>query len=343
MKSDFGTTTKKESAALYSLKNQNGMEIAISNYGAILVKVLIPDREGKLIDVVLGYDDVQGYESGTLYFGATVGRVANRIGGGTFELKGKTYRLTQNDNQNTLHGGIDYYDKRMWEVEEADETHVSLKLNSPDGDQGFPGAVAIHVTYTLTEENEVKLHYHAVPKEDTLLNLTNHSYFNLSGHASGTILEQEVMICADAFTRADAESIPTGELVSVEGTPMDFRSSKPIGREIEADYEALVLGHGYDHNWALNGSGYRQVAAMYSKQTGIEMKVYTDLPGMQFYTGNFIEREKGKAGAVYEKRQGTCFETQYFPDAVHKEQFEGPVVRAKEVYDSITTYQFSWK
>lgn len=343
MRSDFGTTTKKESAALYTLRNQKGMEIAVSDYGALLVKVLVPDREGKPVDVVLGYDDVQGYENGTLYFGATVGRVANRIGGGGFELNGKSYSLTQNDNQNTLHGGTDYYDKRMWKVEEADETHVSLMLYSPEGDQGFPGAVDIHVTYTLTDENEVKIHYHAVPAKDTLLNLTNHSYFNLSGHASGTVLDQEVMICADGFTRADAESIPTGEVVSVDGTPMDFRWRKPIGREIGADYEALVQGQGYDHNWVLNRSGYRQAAAMYSEQTGIEMKVYTDLPGMQFYTGNFIERENGKAGAVYVRRQGACFETQYFPDAVHKEHFEGPVVRAGEVYDTVTTYQFSWK
>ncbi len=343
MKSNFGFTTKGEQASLYTLKNQSGMEIAVSDYGAVLVKVLVPDKEGKKVDVVLGYDDVKGYEAGTLYFGATVGRVANRIGGGAFELNGKTYALTQNDNKNTLHGGTDYYDKRMWRVEEADESHVSLVLRSPDGDQGFPADVDIHVTYTLTEENEVKLHYYAAPKGDTLLNLTNHSYFNLSGHGSGTILEQEVVICADAYTRADKESIPTGELVSVEGTPMDFRKRKPIGREIDADYEALVFGQGYDHNWVIDGRGSRQAAAMYSEKTGIEMKVYTDLPGMQFYTGNFIERETGKEGAVYGKRQAACFETQYFPDAVHKEEFEGPVVREGETYDTVTTYQFSWK
>ncbi len=343
MKSDFGTTAKGENAALYTLKNRNGMEIAVSDYGAILVKVMVPDREGNLIDVVLGYDDVKGYEKGTLYFGATVGRVANRIGGGAFELNGETYTLTQNDNRNTLHGGTDYYDKRMWKVKEADDRHVSLALHSPDGDQGFPGAVDIKVVYMLTDDNEVKIQYHAVPEADTLLNLTNHSYFNLSGHGSGNILEQEVMICGDAYARADAESIPSGELVYVEGTPMDFRSRKPIGREIGAAYEALELGQGYDHNWALNGSGYRQAAAMWSEQTGIEMKVYTDLPGMQFYTGNFIVSESGKEGAVYGKRQAACFESQYFPDAVHKEQFEGPVVRAGESYDTVTVYQFSWK
>ena len=343
MRSDFGTTAKGERAALYTMKNQNGMEIAVTDYGAILVKVLVPDKDGKLKDVVLGYDDVRGYECGTLYFGATVGRVANRIGGGEFELNGKTYTLTKNDNQNTLHGGTDYYDKRMWKVEEADDSHISLGLHSSDGDQGFPGEVDIHVTYTLTRDNEVKIHYYAVPGKDTLLNLTNHSYFNLSGHDSGPVLDQEVMICADAFTRADEESVPTGELVPVEGTPMDFRMAKPIGREIQADYVALDFGQGYDHNWVIGGKGYRQAASMYSGQSGIEMKVFTDLPGMQFYTGNFIERENGKGGVIYRRRQGACFETQYFPDAVHKEQFEGPVIKAQEAYDTTTVYQFQLK
>ncbi len=343
MRSDFGTTAKGERAALYTMKNQNGMEIAVTDYGAILVKVLVPDKDGKLKDVVLGYDDVRGYECGTLYFGATVGRVANRIGGGEFELNGKTYTLTKNDNQNTLHVGTDYYDKRMWKVEEADDSHISLGLHSSDGDQGFPGEVDIHVTYTLTRDNEVKIHYYAVPGKDTLLNLTNHSYFNLSGHDSGPVLDQEVMICADAFTRADEESVPTGELVPVEGTPMDFRMAKPIGREIQADYEALDFGQGYDHNWVIGGKGYRQAASMYSGQSGIEMKVFTDLPGMQFYTGNFIERENGKGGVIYRRRQGACFETQYFPDAVHKEQFEGPVIKAQEAYDTTTVYQFQLK
>ncbi len=340
MRSDFGTTSKGEKAALYTLKNSNGMEAAVSDYGAVLVKVLVPDREGKLRDVVLGYDDVSGYEAGTLYFGETVGRVANRISGGSFELNGRTYGLTQNDGSNTLHGGRDYYGKRMWTAEEADDSHVTFMLRSTDGDQGFPGASDIRVTYTLTQENEVKIHYHAVPEADTLLNLTNHSYFNLSGHASGLALDQEVMINADAYTEADAQSIPTGNVIPVEGTPMDFRKAKTVGQEIESDYEALIFGQGYDHNWVLNGSGYRQAASMYSKKTGIEMKVYTDLPGMQFYTGNFIVEEAGKEGAVYKKRQAVCFESQYFPDAVHKERFAGPVVRAGEVYDTTTVYQF---
>ncbi len=340
MVSSFGVTSKGVETSLYTLKNQNGMVAAVSDFGATLVQIQVPDKDGKVQDVVLGYDDVKGYEAGTLYFGATVGRVANRIGKASFELNGKTYQLTQNDNQNSLHGGRDYYNYRMWETEEVDDNHVTFLLHSEDGDQGYPGNVDIRVTYTLTEENEVKIHYVAVPEEDTLLNLTNHSYFNLSGNGSGTVLDQEVMICADAYTRADAESIPTGEIVPVEGTPMDFRQMKPIGKEIEADYEALHLGGGYDHNWVLNGIGTRKVAAMHSEATGITMEVYTDLPGMQLYTGNFIVRETGKNGAIYEKRHAACFETQYFPDAVHKDHFQGPVVRAGETYDTTTTYKF---
>lgn len=337
---EFGKTSKGEQAKLYTIKNENGMEIAVSDYGAALVNVFVPDREGKIKDVVLGYDSAEAYEAGDVYFGATVGRVANRIGGASFELDGKVYGLTANDNGNSLHGGRDYYNKRMWKTADVTDESVTFNLHSPDGDQGYPGNTDISVTYELTAANEVKIHYHAAPKADTLINLTNHSYFNLSGHDGGTVLEQEAYIAADAFTRADAESIPTGEIVPVEGTPMDFREYKAIGKEIEADYEALILGKGYDHNWALNGTGMRTVAGMRSKETGIVMEVATDLPGMQFYTGNFLICEQGKGGAEYKKRHGACFETQYFPDAVHKENFDGPVVKAGEEYDTTTVYSF---
>lgn len=340
MVSEFGKTSKGESTRLYSMKNKNGMEIAVTDYGAALVKVIVPDKDNKLQDVALGYDSAEGYEKGDVYFGASVGRVANRIGGASFELNGKTYELTANANGNSLHGGRDYYNKRLWEVTEEKDKSITFTLHSPDGDQGYPGNVDIAITYELTEDNEIKIHYYAVPDADTLINLTNHSYFNLSGHASGTVLDQEVMIVADEFTRADAESIPTGEIVPVKGTPMDFREYKAIGQEVEADYEALVFGQGYDHNWALNGDGMRTVAGMRSKETGIVMEVATDLPGMQFYIGNFLISEAGKEGAEYKKRHGACFETQYFPDAVHKEHFEGPVVRAGEAYDTTTAYKF---
>ena len=340
MTHSFGMTSKGEEARLFTIQNDKGMEIKVSDYGATLVQVRVPDKEGRLLDVVLGYDDVQGYEAGNAFFGATIGRVANRIGNGEFRLGGRTYELTRNDGQNTLHGGRDFYNKRIWKTGETQEDHVEFLMDSPSGDQGFPGNVKISVTYTLTKDNEVKIHYRAVPDADTLMNLTNHSYFNLSGHASGTVLDQEVMLYADAYARADSQSIPTGEIVPVSGTPMDFRQLKPVGAEIEEAYEALEFGKGYDHNWGLNGNGYRKAAFMRSKESGIAMEVYTDLPGMQFYTANFVDHEKGKAGAVYNMRQAACFETQYFPDAVHKDHFEGPEVKAGEVYETTTAYRF---
>ena len=340
MTHSFGMTSKGEEARLFTIQNDKGMEIKVSDYGATLVQVRVPDKEGRLLDVVLGYDDVQGYEAGNAFFGATIGRVANRIGNGEFRLGGRTYELTRNDGQNTLHGGRDYYNKRIWKTGETQEDHVEFLMDSPSGDQGFPGNVKISVTYTLTKDNEVKIHYRAVPDADTLMNLTNHSYFNLSGHASGTVLDQEVMLYADAYARADSQSIPTGEIVPVSGTPMDFRQLKPVGAEIEEAYEALEFGKGYDHNWVLNGNGYRKAAFMRSKESGIAMEVYTDLPGMQFYPANFVDHEKGKAGAVYNMRQAACFETQYFPDAVHKDHFEGPEVKAGEVYETTTAYRF---
>ena len=340
MTHSFGMTSKGEETRLFTIQNDKGMEIKVSDYGATLVQVRVPDKEGRLLDVVLGYDDVQGYEAGNAFFGATIGRVANRIGNGEFRLGGRTYELTRNDGQNTLHGGRDFYNKRIWKTGETQEDHVEFLMDSPSGDQGFPGNVKISVTYTLTKDNEVKIHYRAVPDADTLMNLTNHSYFNLSGHASGTVLDQEVMLYADAYARADSQSIPTGEIVPVSGTPMDFRQLKPVGAEIEEAYEALEFGKGYDHNWVLNGNGYRKAAFIRSKESGIAMEVYTDLPGMQFYTANFVDHEKGKAGAVYNMRQAACFETQYFPDAVHKDHFEGPEVKAGEVYETTTAYRF---
>ena len=340
MTHSFGMTSKGEEARLFTIQNGKGMEIKVSDYGAALVQVRVPDKEGRLLDVVLGYDEVQGYEAGNAFFGATIGRVANRIGNGEFQLGGRTYELTRNDGQNTLHGGRDFYNKRIWKTGKTGEDHVEFLLDSPSGDQGFPGNVKISVTYTLTKDNEIKIQYRAVPDANTLINLTNHSYFNLSGHASGTVLAQEVMLYADAYARADSQSIPTGEIVPVSGTPMDFRQLKPIGAEIDEAYEALEFGKGYDHNWVLNKKGYRKAAFMRSKESGIAMEVYTDLPGLQFYTANFVDHEKGKEGAVYNMRQAACFETQYFPDAVHKDHFEGPEVKAGEIYETTTAYRF---
>ena len=339
---DFGITEKGEKASLYELRNANGMTVCVSDYGAAVVSVYVPGRDGQVKDVVLGYDCARDYEAGGQSFGATVGRVANRIGGAQFTLNGQTYALVKNDNGNNLHSGPDTYNHRLWEVKEADDRHVVLHLFSPDGDQGYPGSLDITVAYSLDEGNELRIHYEAAADADTVVNMTNHSYFNLNGHDSGDVLEQELWLEADAYTRADEESIPTGEMVDVVGTPMDFRARKPVGRDIQADYEALNLAGGYDHNWVLNGGGFRKVGGFSCEESGIGMDIYTDMPGMQVYSGNFLDRERGKEGALYGKHQGICFETQYFPDAVNKDNFESPIVRAKEKAVSDTSYIFSF-
>ena len=338
----FGHTKTGEDASLYIFSNKNGMVMAVSDFGATLQSLWVPDKDGDLRDVVLGYDDPISYEGNSLpFFGATIGRNANRIGNGRFMLNGNTYQLTKNDRNHALHSGRDFYSFRMWEVKEETEKSITFALHSPNGDQGFPGAVDIRVRYTLTEDNEVRIEYRALPLADTVINLTNHSYFNLNGHNSGSVLDHEVWIDADDYLRTDAEAIPTGEILSVAQTPMDFRVKKQIGRDIGLKYEALLFGNGYDHNWCLNNKGqFAKVAEVFSEKSGISMEVYTDLPGMLMYTGNFITKENGKAGAVYEKRQGVCFETQYYPDAVNHPHFPSPVFRKGEVYHTVTVYKF---
>ena len=338
----FGKNSKGEAATLFTFENKNGVVMEVSDFGATLYSLVVPDKEGNLCDVVLGYDDPLGYEgpAGT-FFGATVGRNANRICKGKYTLNGKEYQLDTNNNGNNLHSGLDFYSFRIWNVKEATENSITFSLHSPDGDQGYPGELDMDVTYTLTEDNAVQIDYRGVPEQDTIVNMTNHSYFNLNGHASGNVLEQEVWLDADFFTRADETSIPTGEIVPVEGTPMDFRVKKTVGRDIEEPYEALVFGRGYDHNWCLNNDGkYAKVAEMSSELSGITMEVYTDLPGVQIYTGNFIFEEVGKGGVIYRQRQGMCFETQYYPDAINHENFPSPICKAGEVYQTRTTYKF---
>ena len=340
----FGSTSKKEEAVLYTLTNENGMSASITNYGAALVKLNVPDQEGNLRDVVLGYDDVTGYEKGGASFGAPVGRNANRIGGAVITIQDKTYELEKNDNGNNLHSGTNYYNKRIWNVGEKTDSKIEFVLHSPDGDQGYPGTLDMHVTYELTEDNELRLIYDAVPDQDTIINMTNHSYFNLDGHDSGNVLKELVTLDADYFTRADAQSIPTGELVDVTGTPMDFRMPRALGEAIDADYEAVRLGKGYDHNWVLKNNGkFDKVAQAVSEKSGIVMEVWTDLPGMQMYTANFLDNEHGKNGAVYGIRDAVCFETQYFPDAVHHENFASPICKKGMPYHTVTSYKFETK
>ncbi len=337
----FGFNHSGQQATLYTFENKNGMVMAVTDFGATLHSLLVPTEQGPL-DVVLGYDEPSGYEgpAGT-FFGATVGRNANRIAGGTFTLGGKTYQLDINNGPNNLHSGLDFWSFRVWQVKEVTGNSITFFLHSPDGDQGYPGALDIAVTYTLTEDNAVRIHYYGIPQAETLINLTNHSYFNLNGHDSGDILGHTVWLDADSFTRADETSIPTGEILPVAGTPMDFRTPKTVGRDIDKDYEALNFGQGYDHNWCLNNGGhFAKIATLEADKTNLKLEVFTDLPGVQIYTGNFILGEPGKNGAVYCRRAGICFETQFYPDSVNHPNFPSPIFGAGQVYETTTEFRF---
>ncbi len=347
-KQPFGKTKEGAEATLYSLKNKNGMTVNFTDYGANIVNVLVPDKNGNFDDVVLGYDNVSGYEGNTPGFGSFIGRHANRIGGAAFELDGKKYELEKNDGQNNLHGGFKGYNKFFYEVETfEDEDSASIEFSrlSPHMEQGFPGNLDISVTYTLTDENELVIEYLAVSDKDTIVNLTNHSYFNLAGHKSGSVLEQQVMVYADKFTPTDDALIPTGEMRDVTGTPMDFRKLKTLGQEIDADYEPLTQAGGYDHNFILNisGSDVEKVAELLDGKTGRKMEIFTNMPGIQLYTGNFLSEETGKDGFIYKKRGGVCFETQYFPDSCNIPQFPSSVLKAGNEYDFVTVFKFTAK
>lgn len=338
---DFGTLKSGEKAHLYIMENNNGISAAVTDYGATLVNLMIPDKNGSMLDVVLGFDDVSGYEDGTECFGASVGRSANRIGGAEFELNGVIYKLSKNEKGNSLHSGPDMYFKRMWKVTDRGNDHVTFVLHSPDGDQGYPGNLDMHVTYTLDEENGITVHYEAVPDRDTIINMTNHSYFNLNGQGSGTALGHTLTMDSDFFTPADGAAIPTGEIRPVDGTPMDFRNGRVLGADIDSDYEPLKLGIGYDHNWLLKTEGrFIKVAELAADKSGIIMDTYTDRPGVQMYTANFLEGSRGKGGAVYNSRDAVCLETHFYPDAIHHDNFPGPVCRAGEKYDTRTMYRF---
>lgn len=346
----FGETRKGQQADKYTLTNEHGVSASFTNLGGTWISMLVPDKNGKMADVVLGYDNLESYLKNPAHFGAIIGRNANRIGGAGFTLNGENYVLAENDGKNNLHSGPDFYHGRIWEVE-LDESslgsRISFSLFSPDGDQGFPGNAQITVSYTLTQDDAVIIDYHMISDADTVANFTNHSYFNLAGHDQGDVLSHQVWIDADYFTPADAGSIPVGTLMPVKGTPMDFTVKKEIGMEIGTDFEALLLGKGYDHNWVLNHCTPGETALCakaWDPASGRCMEVYTDLPGIQFYTGNFLKREvvgPGKDGAAYDARNAFCFETQYYPDAVNKPSFPSPVLRAGEEYKTTTIYRFT--
>jgi aldose 1-epimerase len=347
IKESFGFTKEGEEAKLFTLKNVHGMSISLTDYGANLVRVLVPDKDGDFKDVVLGYDNVTGYETNSPGYGSFIGRHANRIGGASFELNGVRYSLDKNNGINNLHSGFHGYNKFMYMAEILEDMNsVSVKFTrvSPHMEQGFPGNLNISVTYSLTNEDELVIKYHAVSNEDTIVNLTNHSYFNLRGHDSGSVLEQKVMIMADKFTPTDDSLIPTGEIRDVTKTPMDFRKHKALGQDIGANYRPLQQAGGYDHNYVLNTNRVRaqKIGELLDDKSKRLMEIFTDMPGVQLYTGNFIDgKEKGKNGFVYQKHAGVCFETQFYPDSCNKPEFPSCVLRAGERYESETIYKFS--
>lgn len=342
-KEKFGTTEKGETATLYTLSNKSGMTAKFTDYGAILVSLLVPDKQGKKLDVVHGFDNLQGYFDNPGYFGSTIGRNGNRIAQASFELNGETYHLDQNEGENNLHSGFNGYHKRLWKADEI-ESGICFSLVSPDLDQGFPGEFHISVTYTLSNDNTLQIEYKGVSSKDTIANLTNHSYFNLSGHNSGTAMDHILTIFASSYTPViDSGAIPTGEVAPVEGTPMDFREAKVIGERIDSDFSQLAYTGGYDHNYVLDdrSKGLKKAAIFTDPMSGRSMEVYTDCPGIQFYAGNFISGQVlGKEQSIYKVRSAVCLETQYFPDAIHNLEFPSPVLKKGEEYHSLTQYKF---
>lgn len=342
----FGVTKDGKEVTSYILSNGNGMEAEFIDYGACLVKLMVSDKAGAKRDVVLGYDTMEGYENNDTFYGAFVGRNGNRIGGGAFELNGREYKLVQNDGENNLHSGPEGFERKMYEVEtfeEDGEATIEFSRLSEDMEQGFPGNLDVTVTYTITSDNALVIEYFGVCDQDTLVNLTNHSYFNLSGHNSGNIEGHKLRLMAGRFAVTDKGLIPTGEMRPVDGTPMDFREFKPIGQDIEADYEPLKFAGGYDHHFVFDKEdGVCLAAEAVDEASGIHMEMYTDLPGVQFYSGNFIDGTKtGKDGFVYEKRAGFCLETQFVPDSVHLKGEKNCILKHGDEFDSTTVYKFS--
>ncbi len=340
----FGKTTDGTAVDLYVLTNANGVQARINNYGAILTDLRVPDRTGKLDDVVLGFDTLEGYLAGHPFFGATVGRVANRIAKGKFTLDGKTYQLAVNNGPNALHGGLKGFDKVVWKAEPSegpDGVSVKFSYRSPDGEEGYPGNLSVVVTYTLTNQNELKIAYSATTDKATPVNLTNHSYFNLAGARAGDILGHELYLAADRYTPTDDTLIPTGAIQPVKGTPLDFTTPTPIGARINQIKSDPV---GYDHNFVLNSGGKELALAARVREpkTGRVMEMFTTEPGVQFYTGNFLNgKQTGKGGVVYQKHQGFCLEAQHFPDSVNHANFPSMILKPGQTYRQTTVYKFS--
>jgi aldose 1-epimerase len=347
-KQPFGATPEGVPVELYTLTNASGVMVRAMTYGGIILSLRVPDRDGNFADVALGYDTLDGYLESSPYFGAIVGRYGNRIAGGQFTLDGQAYSLAANDGPNALHGGLEGFDKVVWQAESfqnEDGVGIVFTHASPDGDEGYPGTLDVTVTYTLSDANELIFDYHAVTDRATPVNLTQHTYLNLAGDGAGDILAHELMLKASRFTPVDSTLIPTGEIRSVAGTPLDFRTPSVIGARIDADDEQIRFGGGYDHNFVLDrdeSDSPALAARVYEPTSGRVMEVFTTEPGVQFYSGNFLDGSiTGKGGRVYRHRTGFCLETQHFPDSPNKPGFPSTILRPGQEYRSRTVYAFS--
>ncbi|MCH4167565.1 MAG: galactose mutarotase [Megasphaera sp.] len=353
MKQDFGTTHDGRAVALYHIRNSRGTTLSVCTYGGAVQSLKTKAKNGAFVDVVLGYGDAGTYEKEDKFIGALIGRCGNRIAKGRFSLNGKDYQLECNDGANHLHGGTwTGFHKKLWQGE-ITKDGLKLTYTSPDGEGGYPGTMEVTVWYDVTESNAVTIRYQAVCDADTVCNLTNHTYFNLNGYDSGTILNHTIQLFADAYTESDAESLPDGKIIPVDGTPMDLRQPTPIGAHIDDDFDQLNWGHGYDHNWVIRwapcnppvadwtGKGLSKMAQAVGDTTGITLTAYTSQPGVQFYTGNYLDgKPLGKDGVPFLRRQGFCLEAQYFPNAMAHPSFDQPILRKGDIWKAETVYQF---
>lgn len=340
----FGMLADGEAAALYTISNTKGMRAEITDYTAAIVSLIVKDKDGQDVNVVLGYEDAGVYEQQQASFGAIVGRNCNRIANAQIVIDDVTYQLEKNDNENNLHSGSQSTSRRLWDVAEHTENKLVLTIEDADGQQGYPGNAVMTVTYEITEDNELSITYHATADKTTIFNMTNHAYYNLNGAGSGSVLDQVLQIRASHYTPViDAKAIPTGEIASVEGTPFDFREAKTIGRDIHEENDQLAYGHGYDHNFVLDKehAGLEKVATACNPKNGIQMDVITDCIGMQLYTANFIHGQQIRGGIICNDQDAFCLETQYFPNSINEPNFTTPLTEAGKAYDSKTVYAFS--
>ena len=340
----FGKTGDGTPVEVFTLSNEAGLEIKAISFGAIITSIRVPDRSGALADVALGFDSLDGYLEDHPFFGAVVGRYGNRIGKASFTLDGRTYKLAANNGPNHLHGGVRGFDKYVWTAEVLKgATGVAFTRTSPDGEEGYPGTVQARVGYVLSAANELSIEYRATTDKATPLNLTQHTYFNLAGHSAGSIVDHELTIAADRYTPVDSTLIPTGEVAPVAGTPLDFRQPTRIGARIDDPHQQIKFGLGYDHNWVINrqGDALQLAARVYEPKSGRTLEVQTTEPGVQFYTGNFLDGTlKGKGGAVYNRRNGLCLETQHYPDSPNQPGFPSTIVKPGQTYQSTTVWKF---